>query len=137
MAKLSYMQRTLKAQRELGRKVGIVERFNPHCGPHGIRQDLFGFLDVVALDLSLPGIVGVQACGQDFASHVRKLTEERASECVWWLLAGGTIELWGWRKLKSNRGRWTARRRDFTLADFDPELIEFIRGGDELGEMLE
>ena len=50
MAGLSPTQRTIRALRDQGLVCGIVERFNPHVGPHGIRQDLFGCLDIIALD---------------------------------------------------------------------------------------
>ena len=46
---VSPTQRTLRALEQRGCFCGIVERFNPYAGPHGIRQDLFGIIDVVAL----------------------------------------------------------------------------------------
>jgi hypothetical protein len=71
---------------------------------HGIRQDLFGIIDVLALDPQR-GVVGVQSTGNDFAGHMRKLTEERAQECLDWLRTPGTaLELWAWRKIKAARG---------------------------------
>lgn len=121
MAGISPTQRTLKALREMGRECGIVERFNPHVGPHGIRQDLFGIIDIIALEPN-GGIVGVQSTGQDFANHYRKLTEEKKNFSLAWLRAGGTLELWGWRKIKVKRGgkamRWEPRIHKFALEDF-------------------
>jgi len=115
-------QRTIRELRNQGRRCAIVERFNSFAGPHGIRQDLFGIIDVIALDPER-GVVGVQSCGQAFAAHERKLLEERADECIDWLSTPGTVlELWGWRKRKLKRGgkaeRWSPRVREFTLADF-------------------
>lgn len=119
---ISPTQRTLEALRNLDRTCGIVERFNRFAGPHGKRQDLFGFIDIIALDRE-QGIIGVQSTGQDFAGHVRKILEERSEEAVEWLKCGGRIELWGWRKLKVKRGgkamKWAPRIREFTLEDFD------------------
>lgn len=110
-------QRTLKALRAAGLTCGIVERFNPHVGPHGIRQDLFGWIDIIAISPDR-GIIGVQSTGQDFAGHRRKMLEERADEVLGWLAAGGRAELWGWRKVKVKRGGkamvWRPRVEVFT-----------------------
>ena len=118
----SNTQRTLHALRQQGRVCAIVEKWNQYAGPHGIRQDLFGIIDILALDPER-GVVGVQACGTDFSSHVTKLTQERTQECIDWLSTPGTrLELWGWRKLKLKKGgkamRWTPRVREFTMEDF-------------------
>lgn len=122
MSGLSPTQRTLRALREQGRVCAIVEKFNAFAGPHGIRQDLFGIIDVLALDPQR-GVIGVQSCGQAFSDHERKLLDERAEECINWLSTPGTaLELWGWRKVKLRRGgkamRWQPRIREFTLNDF-------------------
>jgi hypothetical protein len=105
-----------------------VERFNAHVGPHGIRQDLFGIIDIIALDPER-GVVGIQSCGQDFAAHERKILIERAQETCDWLSTPGTkLELWGWRKVKLKRGgvamRWSPRVREFTMEDFSAKMAE-------------
>jgi hypothetical protein len=115
-------QRTIRALKDQGRVCAIVERFNQHVGPYGIRQDLFGIIDIIALDPER-GVVGIQSCGEAFAAHERKILEERAQESIDWLSTPGTVlELWGWRKVKLKRGgkavRWQPRMREFTLADF-------------------
>ena len=120
---VSPTQRTIRELKNQGRKCAIVEKWNTFVGPHGIRQDLFGIIDVLALD-PVRGFVGVQSCGQDFAAHERKLLEERAEECIDWLSTpGGALELWGWRKVKVKRGgkalRWQPRIREFVLTDFE------------------
>jgi len=118
-------QRTLKYLKDLGRVCGIVERFNMYAGPHGIRQDLFGFIDIIALDRK-EGIIGVQSCGQAFSAHYKKITEERHHECAEWLRCGGKVELIGWRKVKHKRGgaamRWKPRVREITQKDLDEVL---------------
>jgi hypothetical protein len=68
-------QRTLRALRDQGMACGIVERFNPYAGPNGLRQDLFGCIDIIALDPER-GVVGIQSCGQDLYEHHHKLLEE-------------------------------------------------------------
>lgn len=122
-------QRTIRELRNQGRKCAIVERRIP-AGPgipFGITKDLFGIIDIIALDPER-GVVGVQSCGQDFSAHERKLFEERAEECIEWLRTPGTaLELWGWRKVKLKRGgkamRWQPRIRVYTLADFASESV--------------
>jgi hypothetical protein len=118
----SNTQRTIRELRNQGRVCAIVEKWNQFAGPHGVRQDLFGIIDVLALDPQR-GVVGVQCCGSDFAAHERKMLEDRTQECIDWLSTPGTVlELWGWRKVKLRRGgkaeRWQPRIREFTLADF-------------------
>lgn len=118
---ISNTQRTLRALRQEGCICGIVERWNPYVGPHGIRMDLFGFVDIIALYPN--GICAIQSTGQAFAEHERTLLQnEIAPE---WLKAGGTIELWGWRKVLKRRGGkqriWAPRKREFTLEDFQGE----------------
>jgi hypothetical protein len=113
----------LRALREQGRVCAIVERFNAYAGPHGVRQDLFGIIDVLALDPER-GVVGIQSTGLDFAGHWRRLTQERAQEVTDWLRTPGTsLELWGWRKVKLRRGgkaeRWQPRIRVMSLAELE------------------
>lgn len=123
MAKgLSPTQRTLRELRQQGRICGIVERFNTFVGPYGIRQDLFGFIDIIALDPER-GIVAIQSCGQAISEHRKKiLANEIAPE---WLKSGGRIELWGWRKVKLHRGgkalRWVPKIEEFTPSSFQQE----------------
>jgi len=114
----SNTQRTLRALEQRGCICGIVERFNTFAGPHGIRIDLFSFIDIIALYPN--SIVGIQSCGTAFAEHQRTILEnETAPE---WLKVGGGIELWGWRKVKKKRGGklmiWQPRVQTFTLEDF-------------------
>jgi len=122
---MSPTQRTIRALKEQGRLCGIVERFisNSQLG-HGIRSDLFGIFDVVALCPGR-GIIGVQSCGSDFSGHYRKITEEKAENAMEWLKSGGVIEIYGWRKIKLKRGgkaeRWAPRVQEITLKDFEKE----------------
>jgi hypothetical protein len=118
----------MRALRDQGRVCAIVERFNQHVGPYGIRQDLFGIIDIIALDPER-GVVGIQSCGSDFAAHEQKILVDRNQESYDWLSTPGTVlELWGWRKVKLKRGgtamRWQPRVREFTLADFYASMEE-------------
>ena len=123
MAKgLSPTQRTLAELRARGLMVGNVERFNRFAGPHGIRQDLFGFIDLIACSQA-EGIIGVQTTGTDFAGHRKKLLGDRSEEVRDWLRSGGRVELWGWRKVLKVRGGkqrvYRPRVEEITLATLE------------------
>ena len=119
-------QRTLAAMREQGRVCGIVEKFNSFVGPHGIRQDFLGFIDIICVD-PVQGIVAVQSCGQDWSDHVRKMLEERNENMFAWI-KHAPIELWAWRKVKLKRGgsaeRWMPRVGDVKLMEDGTLTIE-------------
>ncbi len=123
MSGLSPVQRTIRELKNRGVICGIVESYNTHVGKFGIRQDLFGILDIIALDTKR-GVIGIQCCGQDFPQHYRKITIEKSQETYDWLITPGTVlEIWGWRKLKMKRGglamRWTPRVQEITLKDLE------------------
>lgn len=98
-------QRTLAELRKIGWTCAIVERWNQYAK---IRQDLFGFIDIVAIR---PGeILAVQACaGASHAARRDKIIAEPKS--AQWLAAGGLIEIWSWRKAgeRGKRKLWTPR----------------------------
>lgn len=78
----------------------VAEKWNPHAR---IRQDLFGFIDLIVLD-GLGGPLAVQATSaSNHASRVRKIQEERAEAAQAWLDAGGRIEVWSFRKQPNGR----------------------------------
>ena len=119
---MSPTQRTIRQLKTQGVVCGIVERFNAHVGPHGIRQDLFGIIDIIALDPQR-GVVGIQACaGSGYSSHYQKLTTERAQDTQNWLETPGTsLHIWAWRKIKKKRGGkamiWSPRVVEITMDD--------------------
>ena len=126
---MSPTQRTMRELKNLGRRCAIVEKWNANVGPFGIRQDMFGIIDIIALDPER-GVVGVQSCGQSYAAHMRTLTIERYQESYDWLSTPGTVlELWGWRKVKVKRGGkamvWRPRIKIITLEDLDPDTNPF------------
>lgn len=120
------VQRTIRELKNRGMTCAIVEKWNAFAGQHGKRQDLFGIIDILALDPQR-GVVGVQVCGQDFSQHYDKITCEKAQETLDWLQTPGTkLEIWGWRKVKLHRGGkqmvWKPRIQEITLADFTGEM---------------
>lgn len=120
------IQRTIRELKNRGLVCAIVEKWNRFAprpgGGAGIRQDLFGIIDVLALDPSR-GVVGVQVTtGNCFPDHYRKITEERVQETLQWLETPGTVlELWAWRKIKTKRGGkaqvWSPRIAEITMGD--------------------
>lgn len=114
----SYTQRTLAWLRKRGLVVDIVERFNDWAGG---KNDLFGFIDIVALDVQAHRIIAVQSTGPNgHAEHRRKILSE--SRAIDWLNAGGRIWLVSWRKLLVKRGgklrTWQTRVEQIVLGDF-------------------
>ena len=125
----AHTSRTLKELKAMGRFCGMVEKFNQYAGPHGRRFDLFGFIDIIALDLT-KGVVAVQSFGASFSAHYQKVTQDKAISraAIRWLLTPGTsLEFWGWKKKKVTRGGkavvWTSRVQEITLDDFDPSVV--------------
>jgi hypothetical protein len=116
---MSPTQRTIRALKEQGRVCGIVEKWNSFAG---IRQDLFGIIDIIALDPER-GVVGIQTTGTGFSGHHKKLTVDKVQECVNWLSTpGACLELWGWRRILAKRGGkakiWAPRIKIYQLSDF-------------------
>jgi hypothetical protein len=108
-------QRSLDYARRQGWLPGVVERWNPHAR---IRQDLFGFVDLVVVD-DEPGVLAVQATsGANVASRLRKIRELETGAPARWLRAGNRIEVWGWRKAAN--GRWQLRREPVELDAVQP-----------------
>ena len=71
MAKKTPTQRTLAEMRQRGYACEVVERWNPFAR---IRQDLFGFIDVLCLGDN--EVIGVQATSAgNVAARVRKIAE--------------------------------------------------------------
>ena len=96
---------SLKALRDAGYTVAIVEHFNPHMR---IRQDLFGFIDMLAIR---PGeTLGVQTTSpSNMAGWGRKIADHPNVAAV--REAGWRIEVHGWAQ-KKPRARWECRTVD-------------------------
>jgi hypothetical protein len=113
----------------------MAEKWVPMPGHPGggFRKDLFGFIDIIALDPGR-GVTAIQSCGQSFSSHLEKIMDSECTEYVIeWLKHGKCecgkqlthLELWSWRKVKVKRGgkamRWSPRVQEITLEDFEHE----------------
>jgi hypothetical protein len=96
-------QRSLAHLLNLGYRVAVVERWNPHAR---IRQDLFGVLDLLAVKDG--EILGVQTTsGSNVAARLAKIADSEAVPDL--RRAGMRLEVHGWRKLKAG---WCVRVED-------------------------
>jgi hypothetical protein len=108
-------QRTLKLLRKCGYLCAVVEKWNAHAG---IRQDLFGFADIIAVHrFREPRMLLIQATGHtNVAGRLAKVKPMLPLRI--WLGAGGAFEVWGWNGKKLRRVIVTER----TLAGVPVEL---------------
>lgn len=98
-------QRSLAALRQAGYLPAVVERWNPHAR---IRQDLWGFADILAIREN--EVLAVQVTsGSNVAARIRKITEHENLPAV--RKAGIRVEVHGWRKLKAG---WACRVEDLS-----------------------
>ena len=106
MAKATPTTKSLKLARDQGYVCAIVERWNAHVG---IRQDLFGFIDILGVGPN--GTLAIQTTSiGEFTRRIKKITgnyipkddkelnrllgvREKAIAC---LSAGWVIEVHGW-----------------------------------------
>jgi len=108
-------QRSIALLKSRGYIHSIAEHYNAYSKR---RIDLFGFVDIVALNGELSDIVGVQTTtGSHLSDRIKKARSFKAfSE---WLEAGGSIEFHGWRKIKAGRkaARWQPIVRRFKYSE--------------------
>ena len=91
MAKESPTTRSLALLREQGYTVAVVEKWNPHAR---IRQDLFGFIDILAIKRG--ETLAVQATASGVSARLKKINDSELLPKV--REAGWTIQIWGWTK---------------------------------------
>jgi hypothetical protein len=121
---ISPTARTLQYCRKMGWRIQVVERWNQYAG---IRIDLFGFIDLIALT---PDNVclGIQATSSaNMSARVTKSTVEKEAELQHWLACGNQYEVWGWAKRgpAGKRKLWTLRRVAITDNNgFNIEVLE-------------
>lgn len=101
---MSPTQRTLAIMRERGYLCGVVEKWNPHAR---IRQDLYGFIDVLCVKEN--EVVGVQATSlANVSARITKISEHENIGPV--RKAGIRILVHGWGK--GSNGRYRLREVD-------------------------
>jgi hypothetical protein len=119
---MSPTSRTLRYLRKAGAVPAVVERWNPGAR---VRQDLYRFIDVVALEPGKPGLLAVQTTsGSNMAARLTKIARE--GNAALWLACGNRVVVHGWAK-RGPRGRrkvWELREVQITATD-----LAAIRGG--------
>jgi len=116
MAKLSPTQLSLKLMRERGYLCQVVEHWNPFAR---IRQDLFGFIDVLCIKEG--EVVGVQSTSRSHVSN--RYNKIKDHDNVWPVLDSGIrILIQGWAKNKS--GRWEMREVEVKAETIPEDEIE-------------
>jgi len=96
-------QRSLKYMRDIGFIAQVVERYNPYAK---VRVDLFGFIDIVAIDTIKSQLVGVQVTSQsNVSARIKKIQGLETPD--YWRNAGGRIEVHGWAKKGKAKTRKT------------------------------
>jgi hypothetical protein len=125
-------QLSLRDLRNRGYTAQVVERFNPFAK---VRQDLFGFIDIVAIREGENGVTGVQTTsGPNVAARIAKAKTIPALKT--WLFACNGLYVHGWTKKKAVRkdGKLTARKvwavREVALVCECDEIraMEVVRG---------
>lgn len=98
---MSPTQRTLAKLRDEGWLPWITEHWNAYAR---IRQDLYGFVDVLAVkDANTLAVQCTSA--SNMASRVAKISEHASLGPL--RKAGWAIQVWGWRK--DAAGKWVVR----------------------------
>lgn len=103
---MSPTQRSLAKLRADGWLCAVVERWNPYAR---VRQDLFGFIDLLAVRGGLTLAVQTTT-GSNVAERVRKILGLEAAE-IWLQSASRSIVVHGWSK-RGGRGKrktWSCR----------------------------
>lgn len=96
--------RTLDWLRSDGYLAAVVEKWNPHAR---IRNDLFGFIDILAIKDG--ETVAVQATSwSNMSARIKKIAESEHIGQV--RRAGWTVWVIGWKK--GSDGRWTHKLVD-------------------------
>lgn len=118
MAKTSPTQRSLTYLRSLGYTVAITERWNPFAH---IRQDLFGFIDLLCFRDN--EVLAVQTTsGDNVAARVTKIRSIQAAS-LWLESPSRRIVVHGWRKVgdRGKRKMWEVREVEMTKDQIDAE----------------
>jgi len=92
-------QRTLAYLRGKGYTCYVAESYNAFSKR---RNDLFGWIDIVALHPDHKGVLGVQCTtGSNLSARIKKADALPAYHL--WLSCGNAAEFFGWRKLKTGK----------------------------------
>lgn len=97
-------QRSLKKLRDEGYTCAIVEHFNSFVR---VRQDLFNFIDIVAIKEGIVGVLGIQTTTRAHVNErLKKIHDNPISQL--WLNTKNHIIIHGWSKIgaRGKRKLW-------------------------------
>lgn len=103
---MSPTQRSLKLMRDRGYLVAITEKYNPFAK---IRQDLFGFIDMLAIKGD--ETIAIQTTdGTSVSKRINKI-QTLESARLWLESSNRSIVVHGWRKVgpRGKRKTWECR----------------------------
>ena len=116
--------RSLALLRKEGYCAQVVEKYNMFAH---IRQDLFGFIDIVGIKDGLVGVLGIQTTS---AAHIMERVRKILSipESKIWLECGNKIIVHGWAKkgAKDKRKLWSVNIKEVTLEDFKSRADQIL-----------
>ena len=108
-----FNQRTLNQLRDEGYEAEVVERFNFFTKR---KNDLFGFIDIVAIHPDKKGVLAVQFTNYaNFGNHVTKIRSIPEHDI--WLRAGNEIQVWGYKPVKYGKVIRYELRRESLLSE--------------------
>lgn len=96
-------QNSLKKLRKEGYLCAITEHWNAYAR---IRQDLFGFVDILAIHKEKGETLAIQTTSYSNISARRKKIKEN-SNVPFLLAAGWNVHVHGWKKVK---GKWECKK---------------------------
>lgn len=92
-------EHSLAHYRKLGYICAITEHYNSFARR---RQDLYGFIDIVAIHEEQSGVLGIQTTSKsNMSARILKIKKEPIAKT--WLASGNRIVVDGWEKNKSGR----------------------------------
>lgn len=103
--------RTLHECRQRGWIADVTERWIGKA-PFAKRKDLFGFIDVLAIDTTTNQLVAIQCTsGSNCSARISKILHECETASLALAKAGVRLEVWAWKKYarKVARRSWRVR----------------------------
>src|SRR5262249_19626176 len=114
---------TLKLLRGMGHLCQVVEKWIPQTKR---RLDLFDCIDIVSLDVDVPGCLGLQVTSG--SNHSTRRAKALASpKARAWVQAGNRLVILSWSK-KANK-RWEPRWDKIEIGEFAEAAVEALENG--------
>ena len=128
-------QRSLAECEKRGWAASVAEGWDrPFRGAQ--KKDLFGFADIVALDVPQKSFIAIQ-CTSDNGGNVAARVRKSAALCGPWLDAGGRVLIWGWGKrwlrneLGHRRQLWRVREIEIHAGNRESLCGDRAESGEE------